>query len=314
MKRLFPVLSALCLLTLAAAQAALAQAPAGPPQYMYVEREVLRPGAAEGHARESNDFVRLLAHAKDVQGERRYYRVGLTPVAGNSNEVLYLFPFESLDAVGRYQSDVERWMTRPGEMNAFNAKVRMERPSAQAGAADDYHTLQTSSVARRVDDLSYNPRTDLGSARFVEVITWRVKPGQEMNFVKAGRMIVAAHKEARTPVHFVTFRLMGGGPSGTFMTVSSLATLEEMNPPAASMAAYMKALGEKAGEVDKLAGESLAGSETNIYRIVPTMSAVPDSFLQNADDRAFWTTTLPAPPAAPAATAARPAANSRRRP
>lgn len=304
MKKLLPLLSALCLLLLTASQALAQTAPTGPPKYLYVERELLKPGAFGPHEREGNNFARMLTHAKAVSGEARYYRIALTPVAGNSNEVMYVFPFASLDDIAKYQMDTERWITRPGEMNSFFNKVNAERPQPQPGVNDDFHASQTGMIAERVDSLSYNPRENgLADVRFVEIITWRVRPGQEQNFMKAGGIVIGAHKEAKTDAHFVTYRVMGGALNGTFLTLSTTKSMGEMNPDPAQRAAYVKAVGEKMTDLTKLTTESLTNSETNFYRIMPTMSAVPDEWNQG-ENRAFWSTQMPAPAPAAATTSA----------
>ena len=186
-------------------------------------------------------------------------------------------------------------MTRPGEMNAFFNRINAEHPVPQPGINDDLHTVQTSMLAERVDSLSYNPRANgLADMRFVEVLTWRVRPGQEQNFMKAGNIVISAHKEAKTDMHFVTYRIMGGALAGTFLTLRSEKTMREMNPEPAQMAGYMKAIGDKMNDLTKLTGESLMNSEVNIYRIMPTLSAVPDDWMQG-ESRAFWTTPMPVP-------------------
>ena len=292
MKRFLLPLSLLCL-TLSLMSQALAQT-SGPPKVMLFEREELKPGAAEGHERESNNFVRMLAHAKEVSGEKSYYRIGMTPVAGNTNEVMYILPFNSLDELSQSQKDIERWMSRPGPMNSFVTKIRQEHPSNQSGVNDDFHLTQRDMIGLRMDDLTYNPRANVGEARYMEMTIWRVKPGELQNFLKVGHLIVNAHKEAKTDTHFVTYRIMGGTLNGTFITLSSLKTLDEMMPDPAQQAAFAKALGDNAKEVDKLAGESLVNSETNIYAFRPTMSNPQDNWV--AADSAFWKQEMPAPP------------------
>ena len=305
MKKSLHLLSALCLLLVASqAPASDIREETGPPRYLLIERELLKPGAAPAHERESNNFARLLSNAKGVAGETRYYRIGMTPVAGNMNEVIYMFPFDTLDAVGKYTSDVERWMSRPGDQNAFFTRISAENATPRTGVNEDFHMLQATMIAERVDELSYNPRQNPGEMRFMKVTTFRVKPGQDQNFMKVGRMIAGAHREAKTGAHFVTYHVTGGALDGTYLVITSGRTLADLSPGDADRAAFGRAMGEKVSEVQKLAGEVLVNSESNVYAIRPTMSAVPDEFMRDAADRAFWTTPLPEPPAATAATTA----------
>ncbi len=303
MKKSLFLLSAVCLLLLAA-PAPAQDAPGGPPRYFLIEREVLKPGAAPAHERDSNNFARLLTNARGVAGESRYYRIGMTPVAGNQNEVIYVFPFNSLDDIAKYNSDIERWMTRPGDQNAFFTRISAEGGrSSQPSVGDDFHMLQTSMIAEPVAELSYNPRPNPGEMRYVEVTTFRVKPGQEQNFLKGGRMYVGAHREAKTGAHFLTYRIIGGALDGTYMTFSSFRTLSELAPSEAERGAWAKAMGDKLSELQKISSEVFINTETNVYAIRPTMSAVPDSFMQDAADRNFWMTPMPDPPASATAAA-----------
>ena len=89
--------------------------------------------------------------------------------------------------------------------------------------------------------------------------------------------------------------------------------MSEMSPDPAQQAAYVKAIGDRMGDLSKFTGEALTNSEVNVYRIIPTMSAVPDEWNQGAN-RAFWSTPLPEPPPSTTAAAGARAANNKRRP
>jgi hypothetical protein len=296
MKKSLFLLSALCLL-LAASQALAQNDGGGPPKYFLIEREVLKPGTAPAHERESNNFARLLSNARGVAGETRYYRVGMTPVAGNQNEVIYVFPFNTLDDIAKYNADIERWMSRPGDQNAFYTRIAAEHATPHPGTNDDFHALQTSMIAELVPELSYNERPNPGVMRYVEMTTWRVKPGQDANFIKAGQMVVNAHRQAKNDIHFITYRVLGGALGGTYVTLTTFRTLSELTPSEAERMAWGKAMGDKMSELQKLTGKVFTNMETSVYAVRPTMSAVPDFFMQDSGDRAFWMTTMPEPPA-----------------
>ena len=70
-----------------------AQAP-GAPKVLLIVREDIKTGQMAPHAGEANNTVQIWAKAKS-----RYHRLAMTPVAGNENEVTYLWPFESFAAV-----------------------------------------------------------------------------------------------------------------------------------------------------------------------------------------------------------------------
>ncbi|MCA1632601.1 MAG: hypothetical protein LC802_02510 [Acidobacteria bacterium] len=283
MKKPCLLLSAICFL-LTVAPAARAQT-SGPSKVILIEREELKPGKFEEHLRESNNFARMLAHARTVN-EPSYVRVGMSPIAGNANEVLYLYTFDSFAQWAQSQRDIERWMTKPGPMRTF-----FERVTGPPQQGEDLHTSVRSMVASFNPMLSHNPRASLAKARYLSVSTFRVKPGHYGDFIRATQMYKGALGKMKGDHHFAVYEVMGGGRDGMFLILSSMESLAEMDQQMAAGDEFPKAMGEKLDDFERLVSATLDPSDTVIYAINGRMSNPPEEFIKA--DPTFWSQEMP---------------------
>jgi hypothetical protein len=299
---LFPM--ALCF-ALAAVPAALAQTD-GPPKVLLIEREVIKPGKFIEHTRESHNFARLLTHAKTVS-EPVYTRIGMSPIAGNPNEVLYIYPFASFAQWAQSQQDIERWMSRPGPMRAFFEGIS----GPVAPNREDLHVSQQTMVAAYQPDFSLNPNRNLAKARYMSLTTIRVKPGHYGDFIRVVGMYRDAVKRMKGDRHFAVYELVSGGPEATFLIFSTMEAAAEMDALTANAGEFPQAMGDKLDDFEALVAKSIESMTNTTYAFSPQMSSVPASF--HSSDAAFWSQGLPDSPAAAATARARPAADGRRR-
>ena len=297
MKRIVPSIWAAAFALFALSTAALAQT-AGPPKVMLFEREEIKPGKFDEHLRESNNFARMLAHARTIN-EPSYYRFGMYPVAGNANEVMYIYPFDSMEQWGKRDRDLERWLSRPGPVRAFFERIS----GPQQPQREDLHTSVRTMVGVYNPMMSLNPRQNLSKARYVNVTMIRIKPGHYGDFMKVASMYVDAMKRTKGDPHFAAYEIVGGAPDGTFVFLSSMESLAEMDAMIANAAEFPKAMGDKLDDFEKLMAASIESMATNIYAINGRMSSVPAEYM--AADPAFWSQELPAPPTSTTATASK---------
>lgn len=296
MKRFFLSFSAILVLLLSAASVA-----AQPPKVIAVDREELKPGKFEDHVRESNNFVRMLAKARDMN-QPGYYRIGMTPIAGNLNEVTYLWFFDSLDEWARSQRDIQRWTTTPGPVKAY-----FDDLSAPMRGMEDMHTMQRSMIGVYRPDLSYNPRGNIGKARYLSVTTMRVKPGHIGDFMKAAQMYIGAMRKMKNDDHWAMYQIVGGGRDDVYMILSSMETLAEMDAMLARGGEFVRTMGDDMDDFEELVAKSLDPTDTVIYAFNPHMSHPPQEIMET--DRAFWNWNMPAQQDSPART--RPASGRR---
>lgn len=101
-KKTVLVLFAFCVFGSTIVQAS-AQAPAGPPLVIHIVREDIKTGMMEAHSREANATVQIWAKAKSP-----HQRLAMVPIAGNENEVTYIWPFPSFAAYEKAQKDLDK--------------------------------------------------------------------------------------------------------------------------------------------------------------------------------------------------------------
>lgn len=263
---------------------AAAQTP-GPPPVLQIVREDIKTGMMEPHSREANATVRIWAKAKSP-----HHRLALVPVAGNENEVTYLWPFDSMDAFGKAQQDLDKID------ETYKADFDRTRHKGE-----DYHTAQRDMLARLRPDLSYNGAADMGHSRFMRVETIRVRPGHVTEFEEARRIMSAAHVKAKVDEHVAVYQVMGGTQAGTYIVLipwKSLAEADDVQPPPHGKA-YQEALGESGNKkIANLSSDSIVFNDVSIYAFDPQLSYVFKEWVDA--DPAYWTlkpmaTSAPAP-------------------
>ena len=260
-----------------------AAAQTGPPPVIQIVREDIKTGMMEAHSKEANATVRIWAKAKSP-----HHRLAMTPLAGNENEVTYFWGFESMEAFGKAQQDLDKI----GE--TYKADFDRTRHKGE-----DYHLSQRDMVARLRVDLSYNATADIAHSRFMRVETVRVRPGHVSEFEEARKIINAAHQKAKVDEHMAVYQVMGGAQAGTYIVLipwKSLAEADGVSPPPHGQA-YQDALGESgAKKVASLSSDSIAFNEVNIYAFNPQLSYVAKATMDA--DPGYWALKSPPPAAA----------------
>ena len=252
----------------ASAQAASPQTP----QVLQMVREDIRTGMMEAHSKEANATVWIWAKAKSP-----HRRLALIPIAGNQNEVTYLWPYASFADYAKAQKDLD-------QMNeTYKADFDRLRHSGE-----DYHSAQRDLICRLREDLSYNiPAPDMAKRRYMRVETIRVKPGHVGDFEEQRKIINAAHVKARVDEHMAVYQVVGGAQAGTFIVVIPWDSMDDSNLLPHGKA-YQDALGEDgAKKVARIANEAILFDDVSIYAFAPQLSYVPSEWV--AADPGFWT-------------------------
>jgi hypothetical protein len=277
-KRTAVVLFLFCVCFSTAVQAAAQSAPQTP-QVLQIVREDIKTGMMEAHSREANATVRIWAKAKSP-----HHRLALVPVAGNENEVTYLWPFTSFIEYQKAQKDLDKI----GE--TYKADFDRTRHSGE-----DYHSAQRDMLCRLRADLSYNlPAPNISKCRFMRVETIRVKPGHLQDFEEQRKIVNAAHVKARVDEHMAVFQVVGGAQAGTFLVLIPWTSMDDSNllPHGKT---YVDALGDDgAKKVARIANDAILSDDITIYAFEPQLSYAPPEWV--ADDPGFWTLKSTAAP------------------
>ncbi len=279
-KKIVLMLFAFCVFVSGAVQAAAQAAPPQTPAVLQIVREDIRTGMMEAHSNEATATVRIWAKAKSP-----HRRLALVPIAGNQNEVTYLWPYASFGDYGKAQKDLD-------QMNeTYKADFDRLRHSGE-----DYHSAQRDMLCRLREDLSYNiPAPDLAKRRYMRIETIRVKPGHTQDFEEQRKIINAAHVKARVDEHMAVYQVVGGSQAGTFIVLIPWGSMDDSNLLPHGKA-YQDALGEdNAKKVARIASDAIVYNDVTIYAFEPQLSYVLPEWV--AADPAYWT-LKPTTPAA----------------
>lgn len=276
-KKIVLMLFAFCVFVSTTVQASAQASPQTPP-VLQIVREDIKTGMMEAHSKEANANVRIWAKANSP-----HHRLALVPIAGNENEVTYLWPFASFAAYEKAQKDLDKIA------ETYKADFDRIRHSGE-----DYHSAQRDMLCRLREDLSYNiPAPDIAKRRYMRVETIRVKPGHVQDFEEQRKIINAAHVKARVDEHMAVYQVVGGAQAGTFIVVIPWSSLDDSNLLPHGKA-YQDALGEDgAKKVAHIGGEAILFDDVSIYEFAPQLSYAPNEWV--AADAGYWSLKALAP-------------------
>lgn len=260
---------AVCLLLLGSFEA-VAQMP-GPPRVMLFVREDIKPGMMAPHAREANNVVQIYTKANSP-----YHRLAMVPVAGNENEVMYLWGFDSY-------VEMEKSNTYLDTVSNVTYKADFDRVRPPG---EDYHSAQRDTIAVLRDDLSYNANANITKMRYMRVQTIRVKPGHSREWEESRRMTKAAHEKAKVDENMAVYQVAGGAQGGTYIVLIPWTSLDSVATIPHGKT-YMDALGDdRRDRIEKIENDSIVFTSTEIYAFAPQLSYVSKDWA--AGDPDFW--------------------------
>ena len=241
------------------------------PKIIQRVREEIKTGKMAAHSNEANNTVQVWAKAKSA-----HHRLAMVPIAGNENEVLYFWPFESYAELEKSGRDLDQV--------AVTYQADFDRISAN-NKGEDLHVSQRDSIAMLRPDLSYNPNVDISKMRFMRVEIIRLKPGTNRNWEEGRRMMKAAHEKARIDENMLVYQIVGGMQANTFMVLFPWKSLEGLATIPHGKD-YWDAMGDgNRDKLDKINSESIVLDDVGIYGFNPQLSYVPAEF---ATADAFW--------------------------
>lgn len=265
-----------------AAVAQEAAAPSGPPPVLIINKEEIKPGRMGPHEKNAARFVAI-----ENKANADSYRLGLTPVSGDDNVVLYLEGHESFEAMEKARQKFDATL-------AANASLQAEMDQmTQQGA--DMHATQKTALAVFRSDLSFRPirMDDVAKARYFSVNTTRLNIGQMPNYEAFTKALNAAREKINADwVHTAVYQLVSGAPANTFVTFTLFRSLKEWDEITAKMVERNKAVDEALGGEDvakerrKQAREIMAESTSALYALTPSISRPSPQFM--AYDPDFW--------------------------
>jgi hypothetical protein len=244
-----------------------------PPKILQIVREEIKTGKMPAHNVEANNVVQIWSKAKSP-----YHRIAMVPVAGNENEVMYVWPFDSY-------ADLEKSGRDLDQMASVTYKADFDRIAAQ-NKWEDLHTTQRDVIAVLREDLSYNPNVDITKMRYMRTETIRVKPGMDRDWEEGRRILKAAHEKAKIDENMIVYQVVGGMQSGSYMVFIPWKSLDGLGTLPHGKD-YWDAMGDSNREkMSKINSEAVMFNDLAIYAFNPQLSYVPAQFVA-ADP--FWT-------------------------
>jgi hypothetical protein len=272
------------------ASAAFAQqANTPPPNILQIFREEVKPGHGPAHARTEAGWPRAFAKANWPT-----HYVAVTSMTGPA-EAWFIVGFESLAA---WEQDLQNT-----EKNAA-LQAELDRLTGQDG---EHLGGSRGVVARYRADLSHRPGVSIPKMRYFSITTVRVRPGHTSEYEEVRKMVKAAHEKEGLKDNHSVFQVIAGMPSGTFLVITPMKSLAEMDAaPQLHGAEYQAAMGGEAAQkkLRELASASIIVSETQIFSFSPSMSYPSKEYI--AADPGYW---KPKPTAKPAPPKEKPAGN-----
>ncbi len=281
------VLGLLGVLMLPAAASAAEQVPTTPPPVLVISREEIKPGSMGAHEKQVTSYLALFNKA-NVGG----YRLGMVPVSGDDNQVLYLERYQSF-------ADLEANRKKFDETFATSPALQSELEALELKAGP-MHATQKTSIAVYREDLSYRPNKpdEVAKARYMNVFLVRVKPGQGTDYEDLVKQSNAARAKANLDEHTAAFSVITGAPSGTYMFLSTNRSLTEWDEFRKNFQARNKAIDEALGgelvarQRRAAIAEVVAESWSTLYAFDPKISRPAPWFADFDPD--FWKPKAPA--------------------
>jgi hypothetical protein len=267
---------------LGAADSLLAQekAPMGPPKVLQIFREEVKYGRGSAHEKNEAAYVAAFKRAK---WPTTYLAIASATGPG---EAWFLTGYDSFEAWEKDSKAAEKATALQAELTQLGEKDA------------EYVSNGRSIVAVYRPDLSYHPGINVGTYRYFEVETVRVRLGFGNTFTEMEKLAVAAHEKANIDEHWACFEVAEGMPAGTFLFFTPMKSLKEADSDHGQ--AVRAAMGEEAvARRRQFAREGIALADSNIFAFSPKMSYAPKAWVDADPD--FW---APKPKAAAKAAAA----------
>lgn len=254
------------------------------PKLLQIYREIVKPGRNAAHEKIEMGWPKAYRASKSPA---RY--LAMTSITGQ-NEAWFTSGYDSYEA----------WEK---QTKAEQADATLTAELSRLSTADGEHLEGWRSLTALFrEDLSHRPALNIGSYRYLNIVTIRVRPGLQSKFAEARKAIKAAHEKAGLKDYYSIFEVQSGMVGPTFMIFIPMKSLKEADEARVmhASAAYQEALGGEEGnkKIGELNTAAIISNESTILAFSPKMSNPPEYYsIGNAE---YWNPKPAAPKAAPA--------------
>jgi hypothetical protein len=258
------------------------------PKVLQITREFTKPGKAGMiHDKAESAFVQAMSRAKWPT-----HYIGMTSLSGKQR-ALFITLYDSFEA---WEKD-----------NAAVAKNTALSAALDRASMADGELLDSVDQGVFVynEEMSLRPKPDLSQMRYLDISAYHVRPGHGKEWRDAVKMVKDAYEKAVPDAHWGMFAQHYGGDGGTYLVLTARKSLSEVDRGFQDNKQFREALGEDGlKKLDELVAACIESSQHNLFAFNPRMSYVSDEWIKA--DPEFWK------PKAPAAPAAKPAAEEKK--
>lgn len=237
----------------------------------------------------------MAAHDKSVASYQAFYnraqvpqpRLGMVPVSGDQNQVVYIERFATFAALEASDKQLETTVAGSPALQAENEALERN--------GGPLHSSQRTMIAVSRADLSYRPLSAvaIGKSRYVSMTTIRTKLGHATDYEGYLKQTNRAREKANLDEHTSVYQVVSGAPAGTFLSFVPNRSMAEMDTARVGMSARTKAIDEALGgeEVVRQRRETIEASVMDVrsalYAFSPRLGT-PVAEIASADPD-FWT-------------------------
>jgi hypothetical protein len=246
-----------------------AQVGSKPAPVIEILKESIKEGRGAAHEKVESDYTTTFRKA-NFPG----HWFGLSAMSGSS-EVWFIEPMPSFGASEEYDQIAQKEPLK-------SAIALLDSRDGELRSAS--HTMWA--VFR--PDLSYGvDKFNRAKIRYIMAATFRVRLGKEEDFMTGGKAYFGAFQKAGIDETVLGYQVVAGAPAGTFLFMTMMPSMKELDGQPARMQAVRQAMGADA--YDKLmkgGGDTFVSIENTLLQVRAGMS-YPSQETIDADP-AFW--------------------------
>jgi len=259
------------------------------PPVLRIYREDIKEGRGPAHEKTEARWSQMLSRVNYPANS-----LAMTSVTGPS-QAWFLEAHASFASVGSADAFMEK-----------SPAIKAEEDSLDSQDAE-YRSGSRTWLAVFHPEMSYRAKQlmeSLPKARYMNVITYRVRPGRDQEFSDIARAAVAALEKANASQSAVVYQIVSGAPNGTYLLFEPTRALSTLDDAPVQSRAFFEALGGESGmkKFMKAVSDVVTGTENVMFAFNSKMSHVSNAFA--AVDPDFWM-PKPAKAAAPGKPAAK---------
>ena len=258
------------------------QPPAGPPKFLNMVHQELKPGRSGAYGELETSIARIYSRENIP-----VFWVELGSITGPA-EVLYLNLFDSSEEMAKAMDALATGLAAHPELAQMQDRLLQENTSNG-----------TSVLGVRRDDMGYRANTiDFSKMRVLCLSTVFAHPGYERAFMQTEWSLSEASEKVHARSAWAVYEVVGGLPEPSFVIVTPMQSLQDIDGIFEASESLKTAEGGALEQhLQELARIAYGTSDTRLFAVGPRMSHVSKKF--TAGDADFWAPATPSatPPA-----------------